>query len=528
MTTGQQIVKNPTRSRTAVAEIPRSTGPGGRISALEVTRIRCYERNPRQCPNPEYDRIKASIQAVGLDQPLIITQRPGEAGYIVQAGGNTRLQILKELFEATGEERFCRVHCRVVPWPGESAVLLAHLRENELRGHLSFIERARAVFAVRDLLAEELALETISVRQLEGLLKERGYGINTGLISQMGYAVAVLLPLMPVSLRAGLGKLQVQRIRNLEKVAREVWQRHELGSDSDFEGVFGALCRRYDGQDWQYDQLQQAIEVEIAEALETSIQAIRIEFECRLCGREPEIPAFVEIDEANIEDFPVAARDEPATPSAAEIAAAASIMGRCTDAGGVAEVVDAASSGRALDLAIELPCDAGDSRYEVFAQARGLIPLELLRKRAFQLASRLAERQGMGELIAPWSDAGLGYAVRDVPGPSLTEELDADRLAEASTVWWQLVSFAEMTEIPATRLATLLDEDSLLRKALESGATQGLADRVWQVEPAHWGERFWRTLSQEDWLDWLALVHNYRELHRMARRTGVSLWESPA
>ena len=527
MTTGQRAVRNPARAITAVAEIPRATGTDGRVLGIEVTRIRCYEKNPRQCQNPEYDRIKASIQAVGLDQPLIITQRPGDPDYIVHAGGNTRLQILKELFEATGDERFYRVDCRVVAWPGESGVLLAHLRENELRGHLTFIERARAVFAVRDLLAEELALKTISVRQLEGLLKERGYGINTGLLSQMRYSVAVLLPLMPVSLRAGLGKLQVQRIRNLEKVAREVWQRHEIGNDSDFEGVFGALCRRYDGQDWQYDQLQQAIEVEIAEALETSIQAIRIEFECRLCGREPEIPAFVEIDETNSEVFPVAARDEPATPSAAEIAAAASLTASRADAGRVAEVVDAAASGRALDLAIELPCDTEDSRYEVFGQPRGLIPLELLRKRAFQLASRLAERQGLSDLIAPWSDAGLGYVVRDVPGPSQTEALDADRLAEAPTVWWQLVSFAEMTEIPVTRLAILLDEDSLLRKALESGTMQGLADRVWQVEPAHWGERFWRTLSQEDWLNWLALVHNYRELHRMARRSDVSLWDTP-
>src|SRR5690606_36116019 len=119
-------------------------------------------------------------------------------------------------------------------------------------------------------------------------------------------------------------------------------------------------------------------------------------------------------------------------------------------------------------------------------EARGLIPLELLRNRAFQLASRLAERQGLGELIVPWSDAGLGYVVRDVPGPSVTEELDADRLAAASTVWWQLVSFAGMTGIPAARLATLLDDDSLLRKALESGTMRSLTDRVWQIEPAHW------------------------------------------
>src|SRR5690606_10059476 len=116
---------------------------------------------------------------------------------------------------------------------------------------------------------------------------------------------------------------------------------------------------------WQYDQLQQAIEVEIAEALETSIQSIRLEFECRLCGREPEIPAFVEIDDANAEDFPVASRDEPATPSAAEIAAETRVMARRAVAGRVAEVENAASTGQALDLAIELPCDTGEPHYEI-------------------------------------------------------------------------------------------------------------------------------------------------------------------
>ncbi len=77
-----------------------SENTGSRALRLEITRINLYERNPRRSKNPEYDRIKASILMSGMDQPLLITKRPGEKDYIVQAGGNTRLQILKELFEA--------------------------------------------------------------------------------------------------------------------------------------------------------------------------------------------------------------------------------------------------------------------------------------------------------------------------------------------------------------------------------------------------------------------------------------------
>ena len=50
---------------------------------LPLTRVRPYEHNPRHGINPEYQRIKASIVAEGMDQPLVVTQRPGESDYIV-------------------------------------------------------------------------------------------------------------------------------------------------------------------------------------------------------------------------------------------------------------------------------------------------------------------------------------------------------------------------------------------------------------------------------------------------------------
>ena len=75
------------------AEQARSSNCSG-ASRVEITRIHSYERNPRRSQNPEYDRIKASILKSGMDQALSITKRPGEKDYIVQAGGNTRLQIV--------------------------------------------------------------------------------------------------------------------------------------------------------------------------------------------------------------------------------------------------------------------------------------------------------------------------------------------------------------------------------------------------------------------------------------------------
>jgi ParB-like chromosome segregation protein Spo0J len=66
---------------------------------IEVTLIHLYERHPRRQLNPEYQRIKASIRTAGLDQPLVVTPKPDSADYVLQAGGNTRLQILSRLLK---------------------------------------------------------------------------------------------------------------------------------------------------------------------------------------------------------------------------------------------------------------------------------------------------------------------------------------------------------------------------------------------------------------------------------------------
>ena len=144
---------------------------------VQITRIKSYDRNPRHSINQEYDRIKDSIRMQGMDQPLVITQRPGESDYMVLAGGNTRLRILKDLYAETQDERFLWVDCLYKPWICESEVMLAHLRENDLRSDLTFIDRARAVLEAKALIEAETGQDDISQRQLEKVLKHRGYSI---------------------------------------------------------------------------------------------------------------------------------------------------------------------------------------------------------------------------------------------------------------------------------------------------------------------------------------------------------------
>lgn len=110
---------------------------------LTLEQIKPYNKNPRRDRNPRYDEIKASIRAQrGLNTPLNVTRRPDDELYMVEAGGNTRLQILQELWEETGEECFHHIHAQYRPWVSESHVLTAHLVENELRGEVSLLDKA--------------------------------------------------------------------------------------------------------------------------------------------------------------------------------------------------------------------------------------------------------------------------------------------------------------------------------------------------------------------------------------------------
>jgi ParB family protein of integrating conjugative element (PFGI_1 class) len=86
---------------------------------VPLEQIHPYERNPRHGINPEYDRIKASIREAGLDQSLTVTRRPGATDYIVHSGGNTRLLVLKALYEETGDARYAAVPCLFKPWHRE-------------------------------------------------------------------------------------------------------------------------------------------------------------------------------------------------------------------------------------------------------------------------------------------------------------------------------------------------------------------------------------------------------------------------
>ncbi|MFL9673043.1 ParB family protein [Pseudomonas sp. 2822-17] len=210
---------------------PRGQDPGRLSDPLTDTpmlvtleELRPYEHNPRFIRNPLYEDIKASIRERGLDQPPPITRRPGEAYFIIRNGGNTRLAILGELWQETRDERFFRIHCLFRPWSNEINALLGHLAESDLHGQLTFIERALAVTKLKTMLESDGA--TLSQRELARRLAAGGYPISQSQISRMLDTLEHLLPAIPQTLYAGLGKPKIERLIGLRSQAERTWNRY--------------------------------------------------------------------------------------------------------------------------------------------------------------------------------------------------------------------------------------------------------------------------------------------------------------
>ncbi|EMB7552525.1 ParB family protein [Salmonella enterica] len=205
--------------------------------------------NPRTTRNPKYDEIKDSIRARGLDTVPKITKNPDLPGspYIFSDGGNTRYAILRELFAETQDERFYRFHVLFKPWPGRLKCLVGHLAENDVRGDLTFIDKALGIRKAR-FIHEETLGRSVTLRELSDLLREEGYPIHYSLISRMEHTVEYLYPYMPELLDSGLGRPQIISLLNMRSDALDVWQKYSVGTEpkNSFDNVFGLTCEQFD------------------------------------------------------------------------------------------------------------------------------------------------------------------------------------------------------------------------------------------------------------------------------------------
>lgn len=228
--------------------------------------------NPRTSRNPRYDDIKASIRSRGLDTVPKVTRDPdGEPDtFIFSDGGNTRYQILSELWQETGEDRFFRVHVLFKPWPGRLQCVIGHLAENEVRGELSFIEKAQGIHKARAIYEEQLG-KPVSLRQLSELLTREGLPVHYSTVSRMEDALKYLYPWVPDLLESGLGRPQITALLALRHDAERVWDEYTLHADAGlppFSDVFGRCCSRFNSPElWSAEMFRDEFIGDLLQAL---------------------------------------------------------------------------------------------------------------------------------------------------------------------------------------------------------------------------------------------------------------------
>jgi ParB family protein of integrating conjugative element (PFGI_1 class) len=252
---------------------------------LKLSDIKPYDKNPRREKNPAYDDIKASIRSKKqLNNNFNVTRRPGDDKFMVESGGNTRLAILKELYQETGDEAFNTVHCLFIPWKSEASVLTAHLIENEMRGDMTLIDKAYAVQELKRELEVESG-KTLPDRQFTRLTSDIGFKISPKLLRRFNYAIK-LDQMIPLVLRAGLGGNKIDQIKKVENAYADYCQ----DKTNQFDSAFMAVMSESDTNDfWDFDEVRKELDERLSELTGIRENLLRLQVDAILFNRPGEI-----------------------------------------------------------------------------------------------------------------------------------------------------------------------------------------------------------------------------------------------
>lgn len=455
-----QVLRAENRSH---ANVPISQDPVVETEmVLPISQINPYDNNPRKAKNSKYEELKLSISKRGYTSVLEITRRPGDENYMVCAGANTTLTIIKELYAQTNEARFAKLRCLFKPWQNESEVIFNHLIENTTHGSMIFIDKARGVLQAKAELEKELHKQ-LSQREFCQLAKERcGFSIDPPTLGRYIYTVNYLTELIPTALASGIGNLQIKKIKQLEEAYKKYQAHHQLVADlTGFNMALSQADGAYDNPDSFFYHITEAIEQHLSAQHGVSKIDTRLELRALLETGElavnsppaaPTRSAPTAKPNTNTTAPKTAAATKQDAPPA-EIAAEAQEVEQTAEA----EAEDTASQGAAYIPNPTQPTAADD-----FSPASddigtntddgALDELSQQRQRAAQLAGIIARFFDVDEYLQPVT-AGNGF-VMDFPQ-------DKSELAEhQGACWYYLATMSEQIRDYATCSSKLAEPSS--------------------------------------------------------------------
>lgn len=378
---------------------------------LTLEQLRPNPDNPRTSRNPKYDDIKASIRSRGLDSVPKVTRDPDSPDdvYIFSDGGNTRHAVLTELYAETGDDRFRCIQCIVKPWPGRLHCVIGHLAENDMRGELSFIEKAFGVEKARSLYEVQLGRQ-VSQRELADLLKAGGYPVHHSNISRMTSAIELLYPWMPDLLDSGMGRPQVTQLLALRATAEKTWQsfreRCAIPPEREFTAVFGEVCGTFsDPEDYSAELFKTAL----TEAMQQAMPDPALTPDVWLAASDPQVRQPLRLPESQPEDAPPPVSSPPVNTPEKPVQE----TGRKQPVADTEQIIRPAAT--------RSPPEAVTDFWHIPALQDDT---EHLQNAAFRLAFELAESAGCPHTLTEDNSPGsAGYAVMPEPGNALLAAL---------------------------------------------------------------------------------------------------------
>ena len=489
---------------------------------LDVTQIRRYEQDPRQHANAQFEEIKASILAQGgVNNPLTVTRRPGEEHYIIEAGGNTRLRALQELWGETGDERFHYTHVLYKPWESESQILTRHLIENELRGEMLFVDKALGLEALRRQWAEESGSQELADGEFHRRLKDAGFSISRRAITRLRFTAQVAASLPEATADPTFGREVVDRIMALHGAARRFWADQSL-MEEEFPAAWDRALVESDSPEFSLVALQHNLACIMGEWVSSKDAGdISLELDCLIYERRGESTGETPPSAPVIASTGAPVDGEAYPEGPALHAQPESQTDWREEDGGEPDVTKPASGTE----------DPGKGRAEAPRGefGPGAIPspipvndLKSLKARAYVLAQRIAQHYRMGPIIAPAPQTHFGFILIDTPHNTLDE---TPKHIPIEQVWWLLYGFCHQEEIDAALLDRLAPADSEFRRFAPSCDPVELAGILLSQEPPLSGPSFMRAISSvedRELQDLIDLMATYRELrvHFLRNREG--------
>lgn len=450
-------------------------------ASLPVTSVHFYERNPRKANNEAFAELKESIRVNGILQPLSVTKRPGENHYILFAGGNTRLQAIRELWEETGEAKFRETRVIVKKWRGESAVLLAHMAENTQRNDMTFWDRANGTLEIKRQLEQECQ-RTLTYREFETEVKKVGLQTDPRTITLYRFAVERIPDIGPWL--SGLSVRNIQPRLNLllklanhhdleegtfysqivtpaaQGIAQDVLAGAAFSADQFLASVERALCSRLDIEARDMSRMLTAIE---------RFPNMTLEDLRKLCKPAPPVSSAPSAQASSIIQKPEVGETVPVGPAPARTTTQPDRFNTST------QIASVKVTGN--DPTEEQPTTSPAGLPEVKV-TESASPLPAPENRIAELVQEIVVQAGLGSCYEAAPAMPLGY----VMGFPKDGPLDLkDQAQSRQAAWWVLAMASGQFDPDACRAG--LDEASVWRGLiLEESDSQTLGGLELEIQ----------------------------------------------